>query len=187
MRRLGALLALAAVGVALGDDGGYSQGSRTWFAGVAFAALVAAVISDRRRAWRLARTPLLWVLLVLGVLGAVSTAWTVGIRSDAWHWGLTTAAYAALILATAVVVRDARDVRIAAGALCVMATGTLIVGLVVDVAARDLRPMMPPMGELAHDQRLHARAAQLRAPAAAGAQDRRDGEAGGGGAHRRRS
>src|SRR4051794_28425646 len=95
-RPAGVALALGAVAIALGDDGGYSRTSREWFAGAAFAALIAAVLSDRPRArWLVRRTPVLWVLVALAVLGAVSTAWTTGIRSEAWHWGLTAGAYAA--------------------------------------------------------------------------------------------
>src|SRR4051812_22820839 len=121
-RPLAAALALAAVAIALGDDGGYSRASREHFAAAAFAALLAAAASDWPRTRRLARhTQVLWMLAALAVLGAASTAWTTGIRADAWHWGLTAAAYAALLLAAAVLARDERDVARAAGALCVMA------------------------------------------------------------------
>jgi len=129
-RRLSAALTFVAVAIALGDDGGYSGNSRLAFAVAAFAALGAAVAADRERAGRLARTPLLWVLVALGALGALSALWTVGIRSDAWHWGLTTAAYAALILAAAVLIRDGRDVVRAATMLAGAAIGMGIVGLV---------------------------------------------------------
>jgi hypothetical protein len=129
-RRAGAGLTLAAVGVALGDDGGYSGTSRLIFSLVALAALVAAVASGPPRARRLARTPVLWVLAALGGLGAFSALWTVGIHSDAWHWGMTTGAVAALILSAAILVRDERDVVRAAAALAVMATGMGIVGLI---------------------------------------------------------
>lgn len=130
MRLAGAGLTLAAVGVALGDDGGYSATSRLIFSLTALAAVVAAVASDTPRARRLTGTPVLWVLAALGALGALSALWTVGIRSDAWHWGMTTGALAAVILSAAILVRDERDVVRAAFALAVMATGMGIVGLI---------------------------------------------------------
>lgn len=138
-RKLGAALATGAVALALGNDGGYSRTSRLLFSIVAFAALAAAVRSDPARARRLARTPLLWVLVVLGTLGAVSAAWTVGIESDAWHWGLATVAYAALMLAVAVLVRDGRDVARVAGTVAAIAVVIAIVGLVA--AAQTVTPL----------------------------------------------
>lgn len=97
---------------------------------MALAAVVAACAADPQRARRFARTPVLPVLVVLGALGAVSAAWTVGIDADAVRWGAVTAAFAAVALASAVLVRDERDAALAAAGVAALAVGVGIVGLV---------------------------------------------------------
>mgnify|MGYP000439200063 CR=1 FL=1 len=96
----------------------------------ALAAALTAAASDRARARALLREPLLLILLALGALGAASAAWTVGIDEDALRWGAATGGLAAVAFAAAVLVRGARDVRLAAALIALLAVAMGIVGLV---------------------------------------------------------
>jgi hypothetical protein len=129
-RPVAAGLTALAVGLATFDDGGYSAGSRIRFAIVALLAAAAACACAPSRARRLATSPVLLVLLALGVIGAVSTAWTVGSAGDAWRWGLVTGAFAAVGFAAAVLVAEVRDAELAAGVIAVVAVGMSVIGLV---------------------------------------------------------
>lgn len=137
MRRLAAGLTALAASLAAFDDGGYSAGSRVRFAVVALAAAAAAAVADPPRARRLARSPVLLVLVVLGGLGALSAAWTVGIGDEALRWGLVTGAFAALALAAAVLIADARAVALAAGLVALIAVAMGVVGLVAAATAEE--------------------------------------------------
>ena len=87
------------------DDGGFRPGPRVIFVVLALASLVAAGFADREAASRAARQPVTLVLLALGVLGAVSAAWTVGSVGNAVRWGLVTIGYGAILVSGWVVSR----------------------------------------------------------------------------------
>jgi hypothetical protein len=123
------LTALAVV-AALADDAGYSAGTRLRFGIAAVLAAGAAALHDPPAALRALRSPPVAVLLVLGALGAVSAAWTVGGVDDALRWGLVTAGLGAIALATATLVTDERRRVAAAVVLTLAAVGIAIAGLV---------------------------------------------------------
>lgn len=128
-RRAAAGLTALAVALAVADDGGFSAGSRVRFAAAALAAALAAAAADPARARALVRAPLLVVLLVLGAVGTVSAAWTVGAVGDAVRWGAVTAGFAGVAFAAAVLVRGRRDAERAAALIAVLAVGMAAVGL----------------------------------------------------------
>ncbi|MCW2989419.1 MAG: hypothetical protein JWM73_13, partial [Solirubrobacterales bacterium] len=106
---------------------------------MALCAALAACFADPPRARRLARQPVLLVLVVLGVLGAVSAAWTTGIEDDALRWGLVTGAFAAVALAAAVLVADLRAAAWAAALIALLAVVMGTIGLVA--AATTAEPL----------------------------------------------
>ncbi|MFL5844379.1 MAG: O-antigen ligase family protein [Solirubrobacteraceae bacterium] len=124
-----------AVGLAVIDDGGFSEGSRTRFAVVALLAAAAATWSDPARARRFARQPVPAILLVLAVLGAISMAWTVGIAHEALHWAFAVAGFALTAFASAILIRDRRDAAWAAALIAVLAVAMSVVGLVAAAIA----------------------------------------------------
>lgn len=109
------------------------------FAVAALLALAAAAVHDPGTARRALRTPLVVVLLVLGAFGALSAAWTVGTAADALRWGLVTAGFGAVAVATAVIARDAGRHGAIAALLAFAAVGIAIAGLVA--AARTSTPL----------------------------------------------
>jgi O-antigen ligase len=124
-------LLAAAVGTAVLFDGGFSPASRIAFAGLAAAALVAAWVRAPASMRSLRREPVVLVLAALGALGAASAAWTVGFAGAALRWGAVAGAYAAVLVATAALVRGRRWGAAAVAALiCALATVSAAVGLV---------------------------------------------------------
>lgn len=122
-------LTALAVALAAFDDGGYSAGSRFRFGIVALAAAAAAWAADPPRARRLATSPVLLVLLAIGILGTVSAAWTVGVADEALRWGLVTVGFAAVAFAAAVLVAHPRGPALAAGVIALVALGMAAIGL----------------------------------------------------------
>ena len=109
------LLALA-VAIAVLWEGGYGPASRIAFALAGVLALVAAAVEEPGRAARLARSPAVVVLWLLGLLGLLSAAWTIGLPGDAARWGLVTVGYGAVAVTGGVVATRPGGVRaIAAG------------------------------------------------------------------------
>jgi len=90
------------------DDGGFGPVPKLIFGGLALAALAAAWACDSAAAARAARHPLAIVLGVLALFGAASAAWTTGAPGAALRWGLATAGYGAVLVASQVVSRRPR-------------------------------------------------------------------------------
>ncbi len=127
---MAALLLAAAVAQAVLDDGGFLPGPRVLFASLSALALAAAVVADRTRAWRAARTPVVVVLWVLGALGMVSALWTVGLVGDSLRWGLVTIGYGAIVVSAAVLAGRPRGVDMIAVGIGALAALSAIVGLI---------------------------------------------------------
>jgi O-antigen ligase len=124
-------LLAAAVGEAVLFDGGFSPESRIAFAGLAAAALVATLVREPRAVLGLLRQPVVRVLAALAVLGAASAAWTVGFAGDAERWGLVAGGYAAVVVASAALVRArTRGVDAVCAIVCALAAVSGVVGLV---------------------------------------------------------
>jgi len=70
------------------------------------------------------------VLVVLGALGALSAAWTVGIADDALEWGLVTVGFAAVAFAAAVLAAGDRGPAQAAGLVALVAVAMGVIGLI---------------------------------------------------------
>jgi hypothetical protein len=127
---LPALLLAAAVAEAVFWEGGFAPASRLAFGAAALAALVAVAATDRGHVARMLRQPVVVTLAALAVLGAVSAAWTVAGAGDALRWGLVTGAYAAVIVAAAVIAGRRGGVQRIAGGVCVLAIVSGVIGLV---------------------------------------------------------
>lgn len=121
MRR--SLLLAVPVGEAVLWEGGFSPAAR-----IAFAA--PAIVSLAAYRGRALREPVVLVLLALGLAGALSALWTVGLPADAVRWGLVTVGYAAVVVVAAGVRAEA-----IAGLICVLAFVSGVVGLIA-MAAR---------------------------------------------------
>ncbi len=130
MRWVAGSLLAAAVGEAVLDAGGFGPGSRVAFFVLAVAALCGAFAVDRRAVRAALVSPFVVVLLALGVLGAVSALWTVGVVEDSVRWGLVTIGYGAVAVSAAVLARGVFEVRLIAGGICVLAAVSAIFGLV---------------------------------------------------------
>ncbi|MFL5781127.1 MAG: O-antigen ligase family protein [Thermoleophilaceae bacterium] len=122
------LLALV-LGVAVLWDGGFAPAPRVAFAGLALAALAAALVRDRAARGMLG-WPVVLVLLALGLVGVLSALWTVGFASDAVRWGLVTVGYGAVVVIAAGV-----RAEVVAGLVCALAFVSGVVGLAA-MAAR---------------------------------------------------
>jgi O-antigen ligase len=134
-----ACLLAAAVGEAVLFDGGFSPASRIVFAVTAAAALAAVLVREPGQVRGFLREPVVIVLLLLGLLGAASAAWTVGLTDDAARWGLVAGAYAAVVVASAALVRSwGRGIEAVAALVCALAAISGVVGLVA--AARHAGP-----------------------------------------------
>jgi O-antigen ligase len=134
---ISAVLLAAAVSTAVLDDGGFNPGPREIFGGLAAAALASAVYSDRCAALAAARRPVAVVLWLLAGLGAISAIWTKGLVGDSLRWGLVTAGYGAMYVATVVLAeRHRRTPAAVAIGICALATISALVGLVA-VASSD--------------------------------------------------
>jgi O-antigen ligase/polysaccharide polymerase Wzy-like membrane protein len=127
MRLLLAGLILGAVGVAVLDGGGFDPTPQWAFAGTAAAAAGVAALWRPQRAWTLARSAPVVVLLALGAVCALSAAWTISSASGALQAGALAAGYGCLALATAVLARPVTDL---AATIAAIATGTAVSGLV---------------------------------------------------------
>jgi O-Antigen ligase len=127
LRLLLALLILGAVGVAVADGGGFDPTPQWAFSGIAAAAAAIAVLWKPTRAWLLVRSAPIVVLLAIGMVCALSAAWTIDGVSTALQAGALAAGYGCLALATAVLARPAVDV---AAAVSAIATATAVSGLV---------------------------------------------------------
>ena len=90
--------------------------------------VLAAALSDRSLALAVVRSPLVWVLGLLGVLSVLSAAWTVSSPRDAARWGLVILAYAALAACGAQLVARA-GVWPVAGGLALLAAIEAVLGL----------------------------------------------------------
>jgi len=126
VRLVSTLLALAALGVAVGWHGGYDAGAQWTFAGLAGAAALLAVASAPGRALELVTEPVIVVLLALGWLAAISAWWTIGAPADAYRAGALAAGYGALALATAILAPGAPRIAFVIG---VVAAVTALLGL----------------------------------------------------------
>jgi O-antigen ligase len=140
-----ACLLAAAVGEAVLFDGGFSPASRVAFAALAGAALAATIVHDPRGVRGLVREPVVLVLVALAALGAASAAWTVGFAGDAERWGAVAAGYAAVVVASASLVRGrARGIEAVAALVCALAFVSGVVGLLA--AARHAGPFADRIG-----------------------------------------
>lgn len=119
-----------AVAQAVLDDGGFQALPRLIFGALALAGLGAACLRDRASAARAAREPVILTLWLLGILGAVSAAWTVGASGAALRWGLVSGGYGAVALAAWVLARHHGGVRIASVLIVVLAAISGAIGLV---------------------------------------------------------
>jgi hypothetical protein len=131
MRR--ALLLALPVGAAVLWDGGFAAAPRVAFGVLAVAALAVA------RPRPALRSPVVVVLLLLGLVGALSALWTVGFPADALRWGLVTVGYAAIVVVAAGV-----RAELVAGLICALAFASGVVGLAA-MAARS-----GPFGDYVH-------------------------------------
>lgn len=121
-----AVCALAAVAL----RGGFSNGSRLAFAGLAAFALAVALWSDEGRVVAFLKARAVVVLLALGALAVLSAAWTVGDGAAAVRWGLVIAGYGAIAATTAAGSRDQRALFVVAGVIAGLAAVEAVLGLV---------------------------------------------------------
>lgn len=119
-------LVLAALGVSVAWDGGYSADAQWTFAGLAAAAALAAIAFARARTARFLKKPAILVLLAIGWLSAVSVAWTIAGSDSAFRAGALAAGYGAIALATAVVARPSLRVALV---IAVVAALTALLGM----------------------------------------------------------
>lgn len=106
MLRRGALL--AAVLVPVLTRGGYLPASRVLFVCLAGIALLAVLADDPTGAGRLARSPVVLLLLALAGLGGLSALWSIGSVADALRWAAVACGYAAVAVAGGAEVLRAR-------------------------------------------------------------------------------
>ena len=126
--RLLQLILAAAVTVAVVIDGGFGEGTRLAFAGLAgVALLLAARIEPAVNAVRSLPVASLFVLALLTLLSAT---WSLAEPTDALRWGLVITAYGAVTVSTAVLTRKAPAslLHIAAG-LAILAAVAGLLGL----------------------------------------------------------
>jgi len=124
MRAVLIALLLGAAGVAVFWDGGFDAVPQWTFAAIGAAAALVALATDRERARELLTGAPVLVLLGIGVLDAISAAWTISSPSAALRAGAVAAGYAALVLAAGVAAQPAQRVAAviagAAGATALM-------------------------------------------------------------------
>jgi hypothetical protein len=125
-----AALPLAAVAVGVFADGGYDPGPRVAFGltALAAAAITAAVTRT------LPMQPVAVVLLALAALGALSAVWTLGPVDRTLRWGLVTAGFAAVMIASGAAARRPGGQAAIATGLAAMATAAAAIGLTAAVA-----------------------------------------------------
>jgi hypothetical protein len=117
-------LAVASVGVAIADGGGFDARPQWIFA--SFAVLAAILALAGGAASRVALSVPVAALVGLGLVGALSAWWTIGSAGEAFRWGAVALGYAALAVAYGTVVRT----ETVAGAIAVAAGVTGTLGLV---------------------------------------------------------
>jgi hypothetical protein len=131
------LAALGALVVTAVADAGFTGRGQAAFAAVAGAGTLGALLSDHVGAARAARRPVILVLASLGVLAALSAAWTVGDRTAAVRWGLVVAGYAGFAVIGAVAGSDRRSLVVLMALVAAVCVGEGLTGLLA-AAHREL-------------------------------------------------